>query len=89
MIGMAGAVHADVIRITRELLFILALQHARVAGLRQNAVEEFDVGRMVPRVKIVVEGMSNDQHPVLLHYRHAAIHIVEISKGHHLHEQRI
>src|SRR5579875_1670671 len=89
MIGVARAIHADIFRVARKLGLVFALQFKRITRLRQQAVEKFNVRRMVERVKLIIEWMGQDEHTAFLHYRHTPIHIMEIAERHHLYQKRI
>ena len=89
VIGVAAAVHLDVVWIVCELFFVLCAQLKAVFRFRQKAMKKLDVTGMERRIEIVVARVRQDQHTALLHHGFVPVHVEEVAGAHHLHEDRI
>src|SRR6266571_7339341 len=85
VVSVAAAIHLDVAWIIGELAFVFLTQVKGVARFWQQAIEEFDVARMMFVIELVVAWVMNDQHAAFSQQRLIAIEIEVIAESHHLH----
>jgi len=89
VVGVALAVEVNVAWVFGELFFIFMREDVGVAGFGEEAVEEFEVAGVVYRVKLIVEGVGNNEYTPLLQQGYTAVKVKEITLGHYLYEDRV
>src|SRR5439155_7571085 len=89
MIGVAVAIHVNVCWIAGEFGLELFFQLERVGGFTEAAMEKLDVARMVLRVELVPQRMTDDHRTARLYQRFVAEHIEQITETRTLDQHRV